>query len=271
MRLPGFDSGYGIACGTISPVFRHRLQSLVLALALSALPLAASAQAKGQLPYATVNSYLELFRSLEHLDLITPSMMVYSTNPRVSPQSIELKVMTDDGWQNFRPDENGIVSLPEKPDWADHNLITNQPKGTLQLVIGFTAKPLNSPSISYQELMGLVPQFDEALAALASQQGQPACIEHSCPNSLVCLYPRHPRMRQVALLWGRCCVHFWWRALRSIVTMMVHCDTGCFCFGATAVCTSDGAFFDPSLKSPFCNSTSSLAMTVPSGNSPVRW
>ena len=146
----------------------------MVALALSALPLTASAQAKGQLPYATVNSYLELFRSLEHLDLITPSMMVYSTNPRVSPQSIELKVMTDDGWQNFRPDENGIVSLPEKPDWADHNLITNQPKGTLQLVIGFTAKPLNSPSISYQELMGLVPQFDEALAALASQQGQPA-------------------------------------------------------------------------------------------------
>lgn len=155
-------------------MLRRSFHFFLLVLALAALPFAASAQEKGQLPYATVNSYLELFRSLEHLDLIIPSMMIFSTDPKVSPSSIELKVLTDDGWQNFSPDENGVVSLPENPDWHDHNLITNQPRGTLQLVIGFKAKPLTSATMPYQELMGLVPQFDEALAALASQQGQPA-------------------------------------------------------------------------------------------------
>jgi hypothetical protein len=140
---------------------------------LMGLPLTGNAQDRARLPYSMVSSYLELFKSLGHLSLISPSMMIASTNPDVLPQSIEFKISTSSGWQTFNPDENGVIEFPDQTEWADLIFLTNQPKGTLQLVIGFSAKPLTSTSMSYQELMGLVPQFDEALAALAGLQGQP--------------------------------------------------------------------------------------------------
>jgi hypothetical protein len=147
---------------------------VLLTVLLTALPLAANAQDKAQLPYSVVNSYLELFKSLEHLDLIVPSMMVNSTNPKISPQAVEFKIHASDGWHTFSPDENHVIAFSEQPDWSDSILISNQPKKTLQLVIGFSAKRLASTSITYQELMSFVSQFNEALATLASKQGQPA-------------------------------------------------------------------------------------------------
>ena len=137
------------------------------------MPLATNAQDKAQLPYSLVSSYLELFKSLEHLDQIIPSMMISSTNPEIASQDIELKIHATSGWQTFSPDENDVIEFPDQPEWADLTLISNQPKGSLQLLIGYSAKPLNSTSMSYQELMGLVPQFEEALAALSGMQGQP--------------------------------------------------------------------------------------------------
>ena len=151
----------------------RKLSFVLLATLLTAFPLVTSAQDKAQLPYSTVSSFLELFKSLEHLDLISPSMLISSTNPEVTPQAIEFKINTPDGWQTFSPDENGVIQFPEQPAWAGLNLLSNQPKGTLQLVIGFSAKRLTSTSISYQGLMSLVPQFEQAMAALASMQGQP--------------------------------------------------------------------------------------------------
>jgi hypothetical protein len=100
-------------------------------------------------------------------------MMVYSTNADVTPPDIEFKIEVGDGWQKFSPDENGVIAFTSRPDWADSILISNQPKGTLQLDIGFLASPLSGTSISYQELMGLVPQFEEALTGLSKMQGQP--------------------------------------------------------------------------------------------------
>ena len=140
---------------------------------LTALPLAANAQEKAQLPYSVVSSYLELFKSLEPLDMIIPSMMISSTNRELTPQAIEFKIKVTDGWQTFSPGENGVIEFPDQPKWAGLILLSNQPKGTLQLVIGFSARPLTRTSLSYQELMGLVLQFDEAMAALANMRGQP--------------------------------------------------------------------------------------------------
>ena len=137
-----------------------------------ALPLAIQAQVKAQLPYSMVSSYHELFKSLENLDLISPSMMITSTNRKVAPQTIEFKIRYTTDWLTFNPDENGVIKFPDQPDWANLVFLSNQPKGTLQLVIGFSAKPLSSASMSYQELMALVKQFDEALAALAKMRGE---------------------------------------------------------------------------------------------------
>jgi hypothetical protein len=151
---------------------RKQPQFFLLSVLLTALPLAAHAQDKAQLPYSVVSEYLQLFKSLEHLNLIVPSMMISSTNSEVTPQAIELKIHSTSGWQSFSPDENDVIEFPEQPDWANSKLISNQPKGTLQLMIGFSARPLESTNLSYQELMALVPQFDEALTALAGVQGQ---------------------------------------------------------------------------------------------------
>jgi len=151
---------------------RKQVQFFLLSVLLAALPLAARAQDKAQLPYSVVSEYLQLFKSLEHLNLIVPSMMISSTNPEVSPEAIELKIHSSGGWLSFSPDENDVIEFPEQPDWAKSNLVSNQPKGTLELLIGFSARPLKSTSLSYQELMALVPQFDEAMTALAGVQGQ---------------------------------------------------------------------------------------------------
>jgi len=167
-----FSQDAHCGCGTIDFVRQRQLQTLLLAMLLVALPLAANAQDKAQLPYSMVNGFLELFKSLEHLELIIPSMMINSTNSEISPPAIEFKINPSDGWQTFSPDENSVMEFPYQPGWAGLNLISNQPKGTLQLIIGFSARRLNSTSMPYQDLMGLVPQFDEALAALASLQGQ---------------------------------------------------------------------------------------------------
>lgn len=121
-----------------------------------------------------VSSYQELFKSLQHLDLISPSIIILSTDPQVAPTDILFKIKLADDWQNFSPDENGVIEFPDQPDWQDLNLLSNQPKGTLQLVIGFKARALSSTTTTYQQLMGLVPQFKEAMAALATMQGQPA-------------------------------------------------------------------------------------------------
>lgn len=152
---------------------RYPLLTFLLIVLLASLPPVTMAQDKAVLPYSMVSSYLDLFKSLEHLDQIIPSMMISSTNPEIGPQAIELKIKASDGWQVFSPGENDVIEFPDQPEWANKNLISNQPKGSLQLMIGFSAKPLNSTSTTYRELMGLVAQFEEALAALASVQGEP--------------------------------------------------------------------------------------------------
>ena len=129
-----------MSCGTIGFVPRRQLQIFLLAMLVIGLPLAGHAQDKAQLPYSMVGSYLELFKSLEHLELVIPSMMITSTNPEVSPPAIEFKVKISGGWQAFSPDENGVIEFPYQPEWADLILLSNQPKGTLQLVIGFSAR-----------------------------------------------------------------------------------------------------------------------------------
>jgi len=155
-------------------VLCKRPHFFLLAVLLSVWPATALSQEKAQLPYSMVSSYQELFKSLQHLDLISPSIIILSTDPQVAPTDILFKIKLADDWQNFSPDENGVIEFPDQPDWQNLNLISNQPKGTLQLVIGFKARQLSSTTTTYQQLMGLVPQFKEAMAALATMQGQPA-------------------------------------------------------------------------------------------------
>jgi hypothetical protein len=150
------------------------LGSFLFALTLAANASTVHSQENAILPYPLVSKYLELFKSLEHLDRIVPGLMVASTDPGVKPQDIQFRVLTPDGWQKFSPDSNSNIRFPYQPDWADLVLFSNQPKGSLQLGVGFSAKLPDTTRTTYQELMRLVPQFEEALTALAKLQGQPA-------------------------------------------------------------------------------------------------
>lgn len=153
---------------------RKILQSLLLAVFLCVAAFPVQAQEKAVLPYSVVSKYLDLFRSLEHLDRIVPGMLVASTDPEVKPQNIQFRVKAEDGWQTFNPDENGNIDFPVQPGWDNLVLVSNQPRGTLQLGVGFSANPPDSTATTYRELMSLVPQFKEALSALAGLQGLPA-------------------------------------------------------------------------------------------------
>ena len=143
----------------------------ILALALVAPPFLSYAQDEAKLPYSVIMEYQALFESLEHLERILPSMIVASTDPKIPPQTIEFKIIESGNWQTFHPDEYGEIEFPVRPDWADRTLLTNQPKGTLQLAVGYAARPLDKTSMTYQELLGLVSQFQEALTALADMRG----------------------------------------------------------------------------------------------------
>ena len=148
------------------------IQQLLLIFWLFFLPAAAVAQSNAILPYSMVNSYLELFRSLEPLDKIVPSISITSFNPEVTPEEISFKIKPADSWQTLTLDENGVVPFQARPDWEKLNLVSNQPKGTLQLLIEFKARRLESTTVPYQELMGLLLQFKEALTKLSEMQGQ---------------------------------------------------------------------------------------------------
>lgn len=143
----------------------------MLVLSLVASPLLSYAQDEARLPYSVIMEYQALFESLEHLERILPSMIVASTDPKIPPQTIEFKIIESGNWQTFHPDEYGEIEFPVRPEWADRTLLTNQPKGTLQLAVGYAARPLDKTSMTYQELLGLVPQFQEALSALAEIRG----------------------------------------------------------------------------------------------------
>lgn len=140
--------------------------------ALASMPSIGFAQDEARLSYSVIMEYQALFESLEHLERISPSMIVASTDPKILPQTIEFRIIESGDWQTFQPNEYGEIEFPARPDWADRTLLTNQPKGTLQLAVGYAARPLESTSMTYQELLGLVSQFQEALSALAKMRGK---------------------------------------------------------------------------------------------------
>lgn len=153
---------------------RHNAKSILLTLSLVLLTGLLQAQQQAILPYALASKYMDLFQSLEHLDRIVPELLVVSTNPKVKPQNIEFRIRVEEAWQTFNPSESGVIKLPNNPDWSKLSFVSNQPKGTLQLGVSFSATPIASQQITYQELMGLVPQFQAALEALADLQALPA-------------------------------------------------------------------------------------------------
>ena len=147
---------------------------ILCCMALVALPLRGLAQSNASLPYQMVLQYFELFDSLAHLERLVPSMSIASTQAGVAPQDVEFRVTEGGSWQRIRPDEQGIIEFPRNAEWESLVFLTNQPKGTLQLMINFSAEPLTSKNTDYQDLMTLRNQFAEAMSELARLHGQPA-------------------------------------------------------------------------------------------------
>lgn len=174
----------------------------ILLLALS-WPLSLAAQQNAQLPYDTAYRYLAFFKSLDHLDRIAPSLLITSTDPAVTPDQIEFKLAEGGDWIIFKPDQTGVIEFPANEDWLDKQriLISNQPKGTLQLQVGFHARPIENLQLPYRELMMVTDQFGEALAALAELQGTQTPTVHGltiqmAPNASVTIQTR-PRPRDM--------------------------------------------------------------------------
>jgi hypothetical protein len=183
----------------------HRLAPAALGILLLvwSWPLSLAAQQSAQLPYDTAYRYLAFFASLDHLDRIAPSLLITSTNPAVKPEQIEFKLVEGGDWTVFKPDPTGVIEFPANEDWLGKQqiMISNQPKGTLQLQVGFHARPIESMQLPYSELMIVTDQFGEALAALAELQGARPPTVHGLtiqmpPNAGVTVHTR-PRPRDM--------------------------------------------------------------------------
>lgn len=157
---------------TRESIVRKRL--LLFCLSWLLVPLAVNAQEKASLPYQMAWTYLELFDSLAHLELIRPSINITSTDSSVAPGDIEFRVIVDGAWRSFRVGDSGSMDLPREPDWRDRQLvlISNQPKGSLQLQIGFSAVALPGNPVPYQHLVAIQAQFSEAMKRLSEVSGQ---------------------------------------------------------------------------------------------------
>jgi hypothetical protein len=177
--------------------------ALAILLLVLAFPLLLAAQQNAQLPYDTAYRYLAFFTSLDHLERIAPSLLITSTNPAVKPEEIEFKLVEGGDWIIFKPDPTGVIEFPANEDWlgSQRVMISNQPKGTLQLQVGFHARPVESMQLPYSELMIVTDQFGEALAALAELQGRQPPTVHGLtiqmpPNASVTVHTR-PRPRDM--------------------------------------------------------------------------
>jgi hypothetical protein len=149
-----------------------RARRFAFCLVLGLLAPHSYAQDSARLPYDVAYRFLQLFETLEHLERITPSMAIASTQPGVTPADIEL-TLDDGSGTTFRLEKNGSIDLPSNPSWADSGatLVSNQPKGTMRLEIEFKAVPITSRQTTYSNLMALASEFGEAMAALAELQG----------------------------------------------------------------------------------------------------
>jgi hypothetical protein len=150
---------------------------LVLAL-LAAMPLLGfgpllAAQETAELPYRVFYRQLQLVQDLERFDKLVHDMGIEST-AGVAPTEIRLTIEDGTKTYEFRPDAQGRVELPLRPDWSEADLVvhTNQPKGTLGLRFGFGARPLAATRMRYRDLMDIRRQFQQALAGAAGTTGE---------------------------------------------------------------------------------------------------
>lgn len=151
----------------------RRIRPIILCLAAILCAPFAFAQDTARLPYEMAYRYLQFFESLEHLERIAPGMMITSTNPGVKSADIEFTLQDGGNTSTLQLDENGVIDIPVNPAWLESGLVlvSNQPKGTMQLEIAFHARPVTSNQMKYADLMALATEFEEAMTALAELQG----------------------------------------------------------------------------------------------------
>jgi hypothetical protein len=105
---------------------------------------------------------------------VNPSINISSVNSAVKREDIEFRINADGHWIHFKLDESGALDVPRNPEWLERNLVmlSNQPKGSLQLEIGFSAVPISENPVPYQHLVNIRGQFQEAMDTLSEVTGQ---------------------------------------------------------------------------------------------------
>ena len=161
--------------GSHTPAWWRKLPAVLMALAMC-LPAVSEAQDRARLPYDMAFQYLQLFESLGHLQLISPAMIIASTDPSVKPEDISFRILVNGEWLTFKPGADGVIVLPFRETWTAQSLVLGsaQPRGTLMWESGFQARGLASESVAYRDVLLLVDQFSEALSAVAALQDSPA-------------------------------------------------------------------------------------------------
>jgi hypothetical protein len=125
-------------------------------------------------PYAKLVSVQALFTTVpaaQRDKLILAVAIVHADKANHAP--IGMWVDANGTRTNIPVTEDGVVSLPARPDWASAGVAvqTDQPKGTLHVGVYMMIRPPASQAISVGYLLAAAQQADDAMRAGARQMG----------------------------------------------------------------------------------------------------
>lgn len=119
----------------------------------------------GTLPYKTLLETLQKADGLRDLDHLSVSVTVSSTLPNVSMQDITLTIRDKSDPIILAVDKTGQFTLPVTPELQAENpdVVSNQPKGTLDLNVTINIRPPKTTTVRYSDLMAGAMQFNAAI------------------------------------------------------------------------------------------------------------
>ena len=117
------------------------------------------------MPYKDAYSMLSKFQSTDKYDRLDLKVMVISKDKTIKPSAIALRLVGDTLDVPITVAVDGRVQVPLLPEALLDNaeIVSNQPKKSLEAHAEFVIRLPVTQRYSYREVMGVLPQADQAL------------------------------------------------------------------------------------------------------------
>ncbi len=138
---------------------------LWLAIALASSPIVHAADGSST-PYQVLYDVLEPARTVTRFDRLRAIERVTSRLPGVAPHDIRLSIQSRRGAIAVPVADDGRIDFPMQVALREENpdVVTNQPKGSLQLTVAYELVLGNGLRIAWDDLAAAVTQAERAMA-----------------------------------------------------------------------------------------------------------